>query len=186
MIIGLSGYARSGKDTIAEHLVEKYGFVRVSFADPMREALYRLNPMISVHDMTHVPLASAVDGMGWEEVKKASADLRGLLQRMGTEVGRNMFGESFWVDQAFSKIQSGANVVVSDVRFKNEADAIRSLDGVMWRVVREGTGPANGHVSESELDEYPVNDVIVNAGSIEELLTLVNNRMQTLVVTGLL
>jgi dephospho-CoA kinase len=46
MIIGLSGYARSGKDTAADHLVNEYGFTRYSFAAPMKEAMYRLNPIV--------------------------------------------------------------------------------------------------------------------------------------------
>ena len=48
MIIGLSGYAQVGKDTVANYLVEKYGFVKVSFADPIREALYKLDPKVRI------------------------------------------------------------------------------------------------------------------------------------------
>ena len=46
MIVGFSGYARCGKDTAADHLVEHYGFEHRGFADKLREALYALNPII--------------------------------------------------------------------------------------------------------------------------------------------
>lgn len=177
MLIGLSGYARSGKDTVAEYLVAEHGFTRIAFADPMREALYRLNPLISIHDMTHVPLASAIDGMGWEEVKAASADLRGLLQRMGTEVGRELFGQNFWVGQALARAARHENVVFSDVRFLNEANAIRNLNGSVIRVTRPGTDPANSHTSETSLDNYHFNETIVNDSSIEELHDKMNEIM---------
>ena len=72
MIIGLSGYAQVGKDTVANYLVENYGFVKVSFADPIREALYKLDPKIRIDELTGASLASAVDHMGWEEVKRLS------------------------------------------------------------------------------------------------------------------
>jgi dephospho-CoA kinase len=64
MIIGLSGYAQSGKDTVAELLCLNYGYKRVSFADPMREALMRLNPIVG-----HEPLAHLVNDYGWELAK---------------------------------------------------------------------------------------------------------------------
>ena len=48
MIIGLSGYAQSGKDTVAKVLIEEYGFTRIAFADKIREFLYDLNPQVKV------------------------------------------------------------------------------------------------------------------------------------------
>ena len=93
MIIGLSGYAQSGKDTVAELLCLNYGYQRMAFADPMREALYRLNPSIVLNDTDYYdkPLQTLVDEQGWDAVKQ-NPDVRALLQRMGTEVGRQMFG----------------------------------------------------------------------------------------------
>lgn len=169
MILGLSGYARTGKDTVADYLVEKYGFVRMSFADPMREAVYRLNPLISIAEMHGVPLASAVDRMGWEEVKVLSPDVRGLLQRMGTEVGRNMFGEDIWVNYLMDKAVQHDRVVIADVRFTNEARAISKTLGYVWRIDRPGVGPVNDHISEVELDDYPFDLYLNNAHSKEHL-----------------
>lgn len=171
MIIGLSGYARTGKDTIANHLVENYGFTRMSFADPMREALVRLNPSITIGNLQGASLAWAVGNMGWEKLKEVSPDVRGLLQRMGTEVGRNMFGETFWVDYLMNKaLELKTNIVIPDVRFINEADAIRLWNGEVWRVNRSGVDPVNDHASEIELDAYPHFSLIINNDSTVENL----------------
>jgi hypothetical protein len=174
MIIGLSGYAQTGKDTVANYLVEHYGYVKVSFADPIREALYKLNPYIRVGDMPPSSLANAVDHMGWEEVKRFSSDARELLQRLGTEVGREMFGKDFWVNQGLLRAKEHDNVVFADTRFMNEADAIRANGGQVWRISKPGHGPINGHPSETALDEYRFDWSIPNFGSKEDLYTIVD------------
>jgi hypothetical protein len=109
--------------------------------------------------------------MGWEKLKEVSPDLRPLLQRMGTEVCREMFGESFWVDYLMNKaIEAKTNVVISDVRFINEADSIRLWNGEVWRVNRPGTEPVNSHLSEIELDTYENFSVVINNDSTVENL----------------
>lgn len=169
MIIGLSGYARSGKDTVADYLVKKHGFIKLSFADPMREALYRLDPRIEVADMQGVSLAQAVDGLGWENLKADSPDVRGLLQRMGTEVGRKMFGENVWIDMAMAKAAGHDKVVFADCRFQNEAEAIRAANGSVWRIERPGVEAPNDHISEHDLDGYQFNAVLNNDLTIEDM-----------------
>ena len=169
MIIGLSGYARSGKDTAAEFLVKNAGFSRLSFAGPMKEALYRLNPLINIAGMIGVPLATAVDGLGWETVKVDSPEVRGMLQRLGTEVGREMFGEDFWVKQALAEAKKYDNVVLSDVRFVNEALAIQDAGGEVWRIERPGTEAINNHISETQLDTFTFNARILNDKGLKEL-----------------
>lgn len=166
MIIGLIGYAQSGKDTVASFLVEHYGFTRVAFADPMRTALYKLNPIVK----PGLRLADAVDEMGWEKAKVRIPEVRALLQRLGTEVGRDMFGQTFWVDQAAKHMPSGP-VVVTDVRFLNEAQFIKNAAGELWRIERPGFGPVNEHVSESELSGFPVNHIIMNDGDYKDLMS---------------
>ena len=89
-----------------------------------------------------------------------------MLQRFGTEVGRHMFGEDFWVDTAIDKIPDGSKVVFADVRFPNEANAIKSLGGEVWRINREGYGAANDHISEHALDNYEFDHVISNDSTI--------------------
>jgi hypothetical protein len=172
VLIGLTGYARTGKDTTADFMVSDYDFTKLSFADPMREALLRLDPRIKVegYDMN---LSSAVDTMGWENLKSVSPDIRPLLQRFGTEVGRNMFGQNFWVDLAMKRVEPGSSVVFADVRFKNEADAIKAAGGIVIRVSRPGFGPANQHLSETDMDDYPVDYRLNNSADTYALSTKV-------------
>lgn len=171
MIIGLSGYARSGKDTVANFLVENHGFTRLSFAEPMREALLRLNPTITVAGVQGVVLSSVVKSLGWERLKELSPDVRGLLQRLGTEVGREMFGENFWVDYLINKaLDIKGSVVISDVRYLNEADSIKLMNGQIWRVNRPNVEAANSHPSEIEMDSFNNFDVVItNDTSLDEL-----------------
>jgi hypothetical protein len=166
--IALSGWARSGKDSIAEYLVKEHGYTRVSFADPMREALVALNPQIRYFE-TNLPLATAVRIIGWEELKENSEDVRELLQRMGTEVGRNLFGENFWVDLAIKEARKHKKVVFSDCRYLNEAEAIRKRGGKVWRITRPGVRPANTHTSEKDLDDYRFDARVTHDSTLPKL-----------------
>jgi hypothetical protein len=168
-VLGLSGWARSGKDTIADYLVDVEGYTKVSFAQPMKEAMYRLNPRITVNEVVNTALRVGIDVYGWDGLKERSPDIRGLLQRFGTEIGREMFGENFWVDYALNSIEDGSKVVFSDVRFPNEADAIRQLGGKVYRVERQGVEAANDHISEHALDKYKFDGIINNNGTIQGL-----------------
>jgi hypothetical protein len=170
MIIGLAGVARSGKDTLADYLVDNHGFVKVAFADPMREALFRLSPRIQVNNGGYADLSTAVRMMGWERLKEYSPDVRALLQRMGTEVGRDMFGEHFWVDLAIKKaLTAGSDVVISDVRYKNEAQSIEQINGLVVKVERPGVVAANAHTSEHDLEDYYFSHTILNEGTLDDL-----------------
>jgi hypothetical protein len=179
MIIGLSGYAQVGKDTVANHLVKNYGFVKVSFADPIREALYKLDPKIRVDELSNASLANAVDHMGWEEVKRLSSDARELLQRLGTEVGREMFGDDFWVNQGLLRAKEHKNVVFADTRYMNEANAIVKAGGQIWRISKPGNKPVNNHPSEVDLDEYEFDWHIPNYTGIDQLHNLVDQIMRS-------
>jgi dephospho-CoA kinase len=173
-ILGLSGYAQSGKDTIADYLVKNYGYTKISFADPIRKALYALNPKVNIADMLGVSLAAVVDGLGWENVKAESPDARELLQRMGTEVGRELFGKDFWVNQAMLKAREHDKVVFADVRFENEVQAILEASGAVWRVSKPDVEAINRHVSETSLDTYNFSKHVQNMGSLEELYAIVD------------
>lgn len=167
-VLGISGWARAGKDTAADWLVENRGFTKKSFAEPMKTALQKLSPSVDVEGV-HVPLETAIRLIGWEALKGVSKEIRPLLQRFGTEVGREMFGENFWVEFALESIPDGSKVVFADVRFPNEADAIKALGGEVWRVERDGFGAANDHISEHALDNYDFDAVISNSDTIEAL-----------------
>ena len=164
MIIGLSGYARSGKDTVAELLCLNYDYKRVSFADPMRQALYVLSPKLD----NNLRLSDYIDEYGWE-VAKQNLEVRRLLQVFGTEVGRKQFGSEFWIDIALKDLDSNSLVVISDVRFPNEAEAIKKLGGSIWRINRHNHSAVNGHPSEHAMDNYMFNHVIYNDGTLDDL-----------------
>jgi hypothetical protein len=171
MIIGLSGYARSGKDEVAKILVEDYGFTRLAFADKIRQLLLAIDPSLG-----GPKLSTIVAEYGWD-VAKSKAEVRTLLQHLGV-AARNLIDEHIWVTTVLNQIEENdKNYVITDVRFENEAVAIKLMGGQLWRVKRLGVGPVNNHVSESELDWYKVDQIFVNNGSIEDLTMLIKTRM---------
>lgn len=165
MIIGLCGYAQSGKDTVAQVLVDNYGFTRVAFADKIREFLYEVNPMVGCSPSGY--LKDLVDLEGWEKAKQ-QPQVRRLLQDLGVGA-RKVFGEDFWINQALKSLDYGGNYVITDVRFKNEATAIWSMPGKIWRVTRPGVTAVNAHVSETQMDDYPVDHFVKNDGDVKDL-----------------
>lgn len=177
--IGVAGYARSGKDTAGDYLATMYGYTKVAFANPIREALLRLNPTIDVDGYQDVSLKTAVETFGWEQLKKTSSHVRPLLQRFGTEVGRDMFGPDFWVNLAIDSIPDGSKIVFTDVRFPNEAKAIKAIGGKVWRIDRPGIAAANAHISERALDGYDFDHRITNDHSLAHLYAQVALAMTT-------
>lgn len=180
-VIGLSGYAGSGKDEAARQM-QPAGWVRLAFADPVREGLLALNPVVPCvvdsgklrgHPFTvynNIPLTELVAGNGWDGAKRRSPHVRVLLQRFGTEAGRDIHGPDCWVNiwsrQARDILSAGGKVVATDVRFPNEVAQIRQLGGMVVRIERPGVGPANDHVSESLVDC----DVVVANDGFREIL----------------
>ena len=164
MIIGLSGYAQSGKDSTAELLCLKYGYKRLAFADPMRQALLTINPQLD--SITRV--SDLVEDYGWDLTKR-NPEVRRLLQVLGTDFARKMLGDDVWINIALSGIKSEDKIVISDVRFPNEAEAIKKLGGTVWRINRHNHTAVNGHTSERAMDNYMFNYVIYNDGTLAEL-----------------
>lgn len=171
--IGLVGYSQSGKDTVADILVKNYGYTRVAFADKIREFLYGLNPMVACSPTGY--LQDLVNLVGWD-VAKQEPQVRRLLQDLGNSA-RKTIDENVWVTLALGNIDVNQRVVITDVRFENEAMMIKLMGGQLWRVKRVGVGPVNDHVSESELEGYKVDQIFVNNGTIEDLEALIKTRM---------
>ena len=163
MIIGLSGYARSGKDTVAGMLIGLHGYENRAFADGVREFLLHLNPILEDGHR----LNELIYDYGWEYAK-ARTEVRRLLQELGLGV-RNFFGENTWVDRAMAGVSSSQKVVFTDVRFPNEADMIKSLGGEVWRIQRPGVAPINNHPSESAMDNWQFDKMIINSAGMEGL-----------------
>lgn len=178
MIIGLSGYAGSGKDEVAKILMKEYGFRRIAFADKVREVLYEIDPvvMVDVH-YKDITVKDLVNDEGWDDAKK-NKEVRALLQNLGVAI-RNNIGLDAWVDAALKDVSPDENVVVTDVRFINEASKIKAMGGALWRVKRPNVLAVNNHISETELDGYKVDQIFSNNGSLEDLKALVERRMRT-------
>jgi hypothetical protein len=166
-VIGIHGLARTGKDTVANRLVSEHGFVRVGFADPLKAMVCAL---------------LNVDEDWIEEHKEADiegiASPRRLLQTLGTEWGRNIINQNIWVNAAFRKIadvrndKNVAGVVIPDVRFNNEARAIREYDGCVWEISRKDAPPVAKHASEGGVRLEYITATIKNDDTLEDLWTI--------------
>lgn len=170
-IIGLGSRRGVGKDTIASYLVDQYEFVRLSFADPLREsakALFGFNE------------TQLLD----RRLKEATEDFWGLSPRQGlTMLGdavRGQFGEDFLIRRMRSRINDllfkmpNARIVIADVRLKIEVDAILSWGGRVYRVDRD-TGLHDQHRTETELRDYKDwAGILNNNGSMPDLFEQVD------------
>ncbi|MFD6636737.1 hypothetical protein ACFWDN_13040 [Micromonospora chalcea] len=171
LIIGMVGRQRAGKDTFAARLVETHGYVRYSFADNVRKAALAIDPIIDVPTAGYPRLSEAVETLGWEHAKSLS-DVRRLLQRLGTDAIRAM-DEDFWVRQLIGQVEAETRpVVVTDVRFPNEAAAIERLGGKLVRVVRPNWDSGDLHVSETAMDDWGTAYEVVNDSTLEHLRAL--------------
>jgi hypothetical protein len=144
MIIGISGYAGSGKSTAAAALVD-IGWSRRKFAAPLKNMIRSLL-------IDQGASAAMCERMVEGDLKEVPSQMLGgqtprhAMQALGTEWGRMRLSDSLWVDAALRTV-SGPTVF-DDVRFGNEANAIRALGGIIVRIDRPGVGPVNGHESE--------------------------------------
>jgi len=174
MIIGLCGAAGAGKNTVADILVEDYGFQAISFAEP----IYR-----AVSEITGLPVEHLQDRrykekpIGW-----LGSSPRELLQTLGTDWGRKMIHENLWIIVALNKIgvikEEGGDVVVTDVRFDNEAMALTLAGADIWQVSRPGIADVAEHESENGVSPEMIGVVINNDSSVAYLRERVNREME--------
>lgn len=188
-IVSLSGYATVGKDECAKQL-EPYGWERLSFADTIRDCLYALNPAVELYKDFYEDsfndfyrfkrIKEIVDKYGWDKVKNNKLEVRHLLQRLGTEVGRDILGENIWVDATFAKMQDGKKYVITDARFPNELAACKLYNATTIWVERPGVGPINNHASDNALSAKDCDTTLHNSGDKKQLgyhlLRILNER----------
>lgn len=176
-IVGLTGFAGSGKDAFAKYLIATGDFVRIGFADAVKEMALVLDPLLYVGDMSTHPfgysyLSNIVMANGWDKAKQIKT-VREYLQILGTEAGRNILGENVWVNAAGEKAQlildQGYNVVITDVRFKNEELYIKNSGGILVGIKRPNVGAVNDHISDVGIDSLSPDIVINNDGTLEDL-----------------
>ena len=178
-IIALSGYGTSGKDTVADMLVEKYGFAKYAWADTLRYAAETLDPIVHWdEEFGSGPLryTEALNHYGYIEAKAKFPEFRRILQYLGTDVGRNLIDDNVWVDATFKRIANerslSDHIVISDTRFPNEANAVKlrsESQNFVVRITRPNIGPVSDHISETALDDYDFDYVIHNDGSLADL-----------------
>lgn len=131
VLIGICGYAGTGKDTAAAYLVENYGYRRIAFADRLRELAVAQNPTVRDEWGSTDTLQYFVRHRGWDRAKRELPDVRKLLQAIG-QSHREVFGDNFWIDQVLPYPNQIAppwpplapRTVITDVRYPNEATRI--------------------------------------------------------------
>ena len=170
MLIGLMGKKRAGKDTFARRLVERHGFVRYAFADALKDVLFTLNPLAAVVDGEPVHLSTIVmHSGGWERAKDEYQEVRRLLQDLGVAVRKHV-GKDTWLDPVMRQVAKESRpVVITDVRFWNEAAAIADAGGYLVRVVRPGHDDGDTHESETDLDDWEEDFTAHNIKDVEWL-----------------
>lgn len=176
-IIGLTGKAGSGKDSVADVLIGTFGFTRESFASDLKQAVLDLDPYVRMDGTRMVRLSEIVDAYGMDDAKRRFPEVRRLLQVFGTEVIRNR-DEDFWINSLQNRVlhRTSRHIVITDVRFDNEAQWIHQSHGRVYEILRPGyqDGVINaGHASESGLDPSLVDDQILNDGTLEDLQLMV-------------
>lgn len=168
ILIGLTGYAGSGKDTVRAILEERHDFDGIAFADPIRDMLTALLESMGLDNrwLTDRELKE-------KPIQGLELSYRQMAQALGTEWGRAL-KESMWLDIAAAKVAmysqyNSPGIVISDVRFPNEAAWIRAQGGKIWTIVRPGIEPVRAHASEDLIATLPYDYVIYNQGTIDDL-----------------
>ncbi len=157
MIIGVCGFIGSGKDTIADYLVNFHEFRRESFANTLKDAVASVfgwdRTMLEGRTKEAREWRKQVDPWWAERLSMPTLTPRWVLQYWGTEVCRKSFHDDIWIASLENKLRNSKdNIVISDCRFPNEIASIKNAGGIVVRVVR---GPE---------PEWYQDAVAVNAG----------------------
>ena len=172
-VIGLMGYKRTGKDTVADHLVNAHGYTRIAHADILRDMLWELDPLLIAGVRNSRQLTRYLGDntpKAWEAFKTSDPDeYRALLRGLGAVIGSR--APAFFADQVWERINytdRATRWVITDVRFPAEASKFTSPLHQRWRITRPGAG-SDGHTSEVALDKWPADRTIYNDGTIADL-----------------
>lgn len=179
LIIGIGHKKHSGKDTLAEFIAEELD--RCSIIVPHSILRFADQLKIEVTNVCRVPLF---------ELEENKDVFRPMLQWWGTEFRRKYQGnDNYWVEKLAKRIEKSehksAVYLVTDVRFPNEFEWVKSKGGKLIKIERPGTSTDN-HASETALDGYTGWDMIVqNDGSKEQLLHKAKGIVNSLIIPNL-
>lgn len=180
-LIGLIGRKGAGKDTAAEVLLAQ-GYENVKFAGALKDMI---RCVLSYQGVDAETIERMIEG-DLKEVPTeylAGQTPRYAMQTLGTQWGRKLIGEGFWVGATMRRVRSllvaGRKVVVTDVRFPNEGDEIESEGGANYGIEADWIEPTEGeHESEALIDGLiaglPANRKITNrlapAGQVRQAI----------------
>lgn len=186
-LIGIAGRKRSGKDTLADYLVDLYGYRKRAFAEPLKAMALAIDPVVSAvvdehSDIELDRLSRIVGWVGWDRAKEEYPEVRRFLQRLGTEGVRGTFGPNAWVDLALTP-PPVALTVFTDCRFPSEVEGIIQAGGQVIRVRRPATETGDAHASETALDDMDL-PTVLNDSTIPELWRRAENLLRREALTG--
>jgi hypothetical protein len=170
-LVGLIGAAGAGKSTVANILEYNYEFSKIRFANGIKSMLRALLYEAGVdHGRIHEMIDGSLKETACDEL--AGKSPRYCLQTLGTEWGRDFLSQNFWVDLTMHTVDNvlaiSKSVVIDDVRFPNEVQAVKDSGGRIFRVMRDQDAiPEAGHKSEGQILEFDA--CILNTGSVSDL-----------------
>lgn len=160
-----------GKGAVCETL-HQHGFQTIKMAGTIKTMV---RAFLSDYGLTTEQIERYVEGDLKEQAIPALPGItsRHLMQTLGTDWGRTLVHQDIWIRLAMGRItralEAGGKVVVDDMRFANEYDALFELGAVMTKVVRPGVRATNGHASEGLLNLHYWHAEITNDGTLEQL-----------------
>ena len=182
MIIGVVGYIGSGKGTVGDILERDYGYKKFAFADALKDAVASIfvwpRGLLEGDSNASRAFRERVDPW-WSNKLGYEVTPRLILQKMGSEACRDNIADNIWIAALEKRIQGYQDVVISDTRFPNEIDFIRSAGGKIIRVKR-GNDPSpeelsKMHISETAWNNYIPDIIIHNEGTVDELKENIKN-----------
>ena len=194
MIIGICGLIGSGKDTIAEYLIKEHNYIKLSFADKLKDSVATMfdwdRELLDGKTNESRQWRESIDKY-WTNETGEEITPRYVLQLFGTECMRDGFYDGIWVSLTKKKILDNPdkNFVIPDVRFPNEAKMIYGINGQVWRVKRGqdpdwfseyqslGVEPKDVHPSEWAWANTKFTCILENNSTIESLKSQVQDHL---------